>query len=118
MIAHIVLFRPRRDLTAESRQALVAALEAALAGIPAIRRARVGRRLRLGRAYDALMRADYPYIAILEFDDEAALTAYLEHPAHEQLAARFYAAFEDALMYDFELAEGTAGLAALGEWSG
>ncbi len=113
MIAHIVLFRPRRDLAADAVQALVAAFEAALSSIPSIRRARVGRRVVLGRAYDALMRADYPYVAILEFDDRAALTAYLEHPAHEQLATRFFTAFEEALIYDFELAEGTAGLAGL-----
>ena len=105
MIAHVVLFRPRRDLQEEARQALVAAFEAALAGIPSIRRARVGRRLILGRAYEALMRADYPYVAILEFADRAALVAYLEHPAHAQLAARFFSTFDEALMYDFELAE-------------
>lgn len=114
MIAHVVLFRPRRDLPAEARRALVAAFEGALRGIALIRRARVGRRLVLGRPYDALMRADYPYIAILEFDDRAALAAYLEHPAHEQLAARFFESFEEALIYDFELTDGTAGLAALG----
>lgn len=110
MTAHVVLFRPRRDLAAEARQALVAAFEAALRDIPAIRRARVGHRLRLGRPYESLMRADYPYIAILEFDDPAALAAYLEHPVHERLASRFFAAFEEALIYDFELSEGTGGL--------
>jgi len=114
MVAHVVLFRPRRDLPAESRQALVAAFQTALTDITLIRRARVGRRLRLDRPYDALMRTDYPYVAILEFDDRAALAAYLEHPAHEQLAARFYVAFEEALIYDFELTEGAAGLASLG----
>lgn len=113
MIAHVVLFRPRSDLADAGRVALIAAFEAALGGIPSIRRARVGRRLVLGRPYEALTRADYPYIVILEFDDRAALAAYLEHPAHEQLAVRFFAAFEEALIYDFELAEGLAGLAEL-----
>lgn len=113
MIAHVVLFRPRRDLPAEARQALVAAFEGALREIALIRRARVGRRLVLGQPYDALMRVDYPYIALLEFDDHAALAAYLEHPAHEQLAARFFGSFEEALIYDFELWEGTAGLETL-----
>jgi hypothetical protein len=36
--------------------------------------------------------------------------AYLDHPAHEQLASRFFSAFEEALMYDFELLDGTAEL--------
>ncbi|MBI4888107.1 MAG: Dabb family protein [Acidobacteria bacterium] len=94
MIAHIVLFRPRADLAAEGR------------------RARVGRRVRVGRPYEALMRTDYPYAAVLEFDDRAGLMAYLDHPVHERLASEFFSAFEDALLYDFELQDGTAGLTA------
>ena len=113
MIAHVVLFRPRADLSAQARQALTASFEAALTRIPSIRRARVGRRVVAGRPYDALMRVDYQYAAVIEFDDRAGLMAYLEHPSHEQLAARFYGAFEEALMYDFELHEGVAGLASL-----
>ncbi|OFW01410.1 MAG: hypothetical protein A3I61_18260 [Acidobacteria bacterium RIFCSPLOWO2_02_FULL_68_18] len=113
MIAHVVLFRPRRALSADRRRALAASFEAALQQIPSIRRARVGRRLVLGRAYEALTRADYPYMAILEFDDRNGLTAYLEHPAHDQLAAQFFGAFEEALILDVELAEGAAGLVEL-----
>lgn len=112
MIAHIVLFRPHADLSGAGRESLAAAFAAALREIPSIRRARVGRRVRVGRAYEAAMRADYPYAAVIEFDDPAGLAAYLEHPAHEQLAARFFSAFEEALMYDFELEDGAAGLAA------
>ena len=51
--------------------------------------------------------------AVLEFDDAAGLQAYLEHLAHQQLASQFFKAFEQALMYDFDLQEGEAGLAAL-----
>jgi Stress responsive A/B Barrel Domain len=98
MIAHVVLFRPRVDLSKEAREALAASFEAALTQIPSIRRARVGRRI------------DYTYAAVIEFDNRAGLMAYLDHPAHEQLASRFFSAFEEALMYDFELLEGTAGL--------
>jgi hypothetical protein len=47
---------------------------------------------------------------VIEFEDRAGLMAYLDHPAHEQLASQFFSAFEEALMYDFELLEGTAGL--------
>ena len=108
MIAHIVLFRLRPDLPPADREALVAAFETALRSIPTIRRARVGARVRIGRAYEAMMRADYPYAAVLEFDDRAGLSDYLEHPSHERLAAQFFNAFEDALMYDFELSDGTA----------
>ena len=110
MTVHLVLFRPRPDLTDDQRAALASAFELALRGIPAIRRARVGRRVMIGRAYEALMRSDYPYAAVIEFDDETGLRAYLDHPAHQQLAARFFESFEDALIYDFELEEGAAAL--------
>jgi len=108
MIAHVVLFRPQPDLSPEDRRSLGEELTAALHAIPSIRRARVGRRVTLGRGYEQLMRADYPYLALLEFDDLAGLQAYLEHPAHAQLATQFFAAFEEALMYDYELQEGEA----------
>jgi hypothetical protein len=110
MIAHIVLFKPRADLSPQAGQQLAASFETALKQIPSIRRARVGRRITHGRVYEALMGVDYEYAAILEFDDEAGLKAYLEHPAHEQLGAQFFEAFEQALIYDFDFAEGTAAL--------
>ena len=113
MIAHVVLFRPRGDLSPAVRTALAGALETALREIPSIRRARVGRRLLHGCAYETLMQVDYQYAAVLEFDDAAGLRAYLEHPAHQQLSSQFFDAFEHALMYDFDLQEGATGLAAL-----
>ena len=113
MIVHVVLFRPRGDLSPAARTALAGAFEAALRQIPSIRRARVGSRHLHGRGYEALMQVDYQYTAILEFDDAAGLQAYLEHPAHRQLALQFSESFEEALMYDFDLQEGKVALATL-----
>jgi hypothetical protein len=97
----------------EARRNLAAAFEAALKQIPSIRRARIGRRITRGRGYEALMSVDYQYAALLEFDDAAGLDAYLEHPAHQQLGTQFFDVFEQALMYDFNMAEGTTGVSAL-----
>jgi hypothetical protein len=113
VIAHVVMFRPRPDMSDADRNGLVDALTRALNEIPSIRRARVGTRVTHGRPYEALMHADYEFIALLEFDDLRGLQAYLEHPAHEALGARFFAAFAEALMYDYRLQEGVAGVAAL-----
>lgn len=66
-----------------------------------------------GRGYEESMREDYQYIAVLEFDDLAGLKAYLEHPAHEELAGRFSGAFDAALMYDYEITDRDAGLAEI-----
>ena len=103
MIAHVVLFRLRTDLSADDRRALVDAWSTALGNIPEIRRARVGRRVRIGRSYESLTRIDFPYAAVLEFNDAQALRAYLDHPAHEAMATRLFAAIEDTLIYDFEV---------------
>jgi hypothetical protein len=105
VIVHTVWFRPRPGLSPEQRGGLAAALSSALREIPSIRRARVGRRITIGRPYEQLMRVDYTHAAVLEFDDVAGLRAYLDHSAHADLAARFFEAFEEALMYDFELLE-------------
>lgn len=110
MLVHLVLFRPRAELPPKEREQLADALTAAIHQIPTVRRAQVGRRVTHGRAYEQLMRADYTHLAMLDFDDVAGLQAYLEHPIHEQLATRFFAAFDEALMYDYEVAEGDAGV--------
>jgi hypothetical protein len=113
MIAHVVLFTPRQTLSAGERQALADTFAAALVAIPSIRRARVGHRVTHGRpGYEQLMRVHYEYAAIVEFDDRAGLEAYLAHSAHQALGERFFAMFEEALMYDFELEEGAAGIAS------
>jgi hypothetical protein len=106
VIAHVVLFRPKPDLTDDQRRAFVAALEHALVNIPLIKRARVGRRLTVGRLYDEQNTHDFPFAAILEFDSESDLRAYLEHPAHQMLGAQFYATSDAASVFDYELLEG------------
>ena len=118
MIAHIVLFKPRADLPVGAGRRLADSFAAALREIPSIRRARVGRRITHGRSYETVMSVDYQFAAVLEFDDEAGLKAYLEHPAHQQLGTQFFDAFEQALMYDFDLGEGAAALAGLMPSSG
>jgi Stress responsive A/B Barrel Domain. len=105
MIAHVVLFRPKRELTAEERQAFVGALEDALTKIDLIKRATIARRIVLGRLYDQGA-TDFPFAAILEFATEADLRAYLDHPAHVNLGRQFYLASEQALALDYEALEG------------
>jgi stress responsive alpha/beta barrel protein len=113
MITHVVLFRLKPGLPKDARDELAAALMRSTREIPSIRRARVGSRVTVGRAYEQLMTTDYSFAAILEFDDRSGLLAYLDHAAHEQLAQRFYASVDHALTYDFEMWESDEGIERL-----
>ena len=114
MIAHIVLFRPRPDLSNVDRQGLIDGLEAAFRAIPSVRRTHIGPRVTHGRpGYEQKMRVDFPYAAVLEFDDMEGLAAFLEHPAHKQLAPRFFGALEEGLIYDYEMKSGAAAFGTL-----
>ena len=106
MIVHLVLFTPRPDLPAEGRERFARALETALESIPGIRRYRLGRRLRHGAPYEAQMAVNFEFVGMLEFEDEAALGAYLAHPAHGELGTLFHTASSAALAYDYVMAEG------------
>jgi Stress responsive A/B Barrel Domain len=106
MIAHVVLFQPRAGLSDADRAAFAASFEHALTRIPRVRRAYVGERVNLGRFYDQHNARDFSHLAIIEFDSEADLRAYLDHPAHQELGERFYSAAEAALVFDFALTEG------------
>ena len=100
MLTHLVLMKPRPDLTDADRAALIAAFERAVGEIPTVRGVRVGRRVRHGAAYEqvALDAADY-----IDFDDLAGLQSYLRHPAHDELGVRFGRSLSAALVYDFEV---------------
>ena len=103
MISHIVLMKPRADLTAAAREAFVAAFERAVREIASVRNVRIGARVVHGAAYEALAPDTADYIAVIDFEDLDGLQQYLEHPAHEELGKRFYASLSSGLAYDFEM---------------
>lgn len=108
MIAHLVLFTPRPDLGDADRTALIAALERACADIPGIRRARVGRRQVFGYEYDSMSPLAFEFAAVLEFDSESDLRAYLSHPAHVELGRLFRHSAHAALAHDFQMVDAGA----------
>jgi stress responsive alpha/beta barrel protein len=102
MVSHVVLMQPRRDLSAGDRAQFVDAFERAIGLIPSVRGVRIGRRLRHGAGYEAgAPVADF--VAVIDFDDLAGLQAYLRHPAHDDLGARFGQSLNVAMVYDFEV---------------
>jgi hypothetical protein len=108
MIAHLVMYELKAGITDEERDAFARALDSALSAIPAIRRARVGRRLRHVGGYEAQMPDGYDLVGVLEFEDRDALRAYLEHPAHEALGRLFWSCCARTLVFDYDLTEADA----------
>jgi hypothetical protein len=102
MLLHVVLFRPKLGISETDRTAMFAALNEAARDIPTVRRFRIGSRVTHGAAYETVMTEDFPFAAIIEFDDLAGLQAYLRHPKHEALGRLFYQLQAAALAYDYE----------------
>ena len=102
MVTHLVLMKPRPDLTPADRQAFVDAFDRAMREIPTVRGVRIGRRITHGAGYEQ-MAPDMDYVASIDFDDLAGLQTYLRHPAHVELGARFGQSLSGALVYDFEV---------------
>jgi hypothetical protein len=102
MVLHVVLMKPRGDLSADDRVAFVDAFERAVRTIPTVRSVKVGRRVRHGAGYETAAPDTADHAAIIEFDDVAGLQTYLRHPAHEELGARFSQSLSSALVFDFE----------------
>ena len=117
MIVHLVLFTPRDGLADQDRWRVVSALDHVLTTIPSIRRYQVGRRIRLGTAYDALSPGPPHYCCIFEFETREDLRAYLEHPAHVELGQLFYETSSSAQAFDFDTVDADAG-ARLSSWQG
>lgn len=106
MIAHVILFTPKADMSPQDRQSVLDGLASAAVDIPSVRSLRVGRRVRHGRpGYEQMMQQDFEYAVIVEFSDVAGLTAYLEHPTHKSIGDHFWRSSAGALAYDYEMIE-------------
>jgi hypothetical protein len=109
MIAHLALYRPKGDVTADQRRSFAQTLQAVVREIATVRRVRVGKveaasisgNFELGDTTDM-------FVAVLEFDDTDGLKTYLEHPKHQELARLFWlytdaTAILDAAIVDAKL---------------
>lgn len=102
MIAHVVLFQPRPELTDTARREVLEAFTRAAQAAPTVRSVRVGRRVRHGLpGYEAAMRQHFEYFALLEFEDVEGLKSYLLHPAHAAAGRHFTDSAAAALAYDY-----------------
>jgi hypothetical protein len=114
MVWHLVLMKPKASLPAGDRRALVDAFNRAVRDIPTVREVRVGHRVTHGAGYEIAAPDSADFVVSIGFDDLAGLQTYLRHPAHAELAARFYQSLSSALIYDFESVATKDGLWAFG----
>jgi len=114
VITHVVAMKPRADLTARDREALIEAFEQAVREISVVRAVRVGRRVTHGAQYEQTSPDAADFLIQIDFDDLAGLQAYLRHPAHEAVGAHFNRLLVSGWVYDFE----TGDLARLREFAG
>ena len=102
MMSHVVLMKPRADLSDADRTAFLDAFDRATREIPTVRAVRVGRRVRVGAGYEQTS-PDIDYVAMIDFDDLDGLQTYLRHPAHQELGKRFGEVMSLAMVYDCEI---------------
>ena len=80
-------------------------MRAAAREIPTVRGFRIGADIAEPVPYVMSGFPSFPWIALLEFDDEAGLRSYLAHPLHRDLGVRLNALAEAALIYDYTIAD-------------
>ena len=102
MVNHLVLMKPRPDLSPADRRGFIDAFERALREISTVRGVRIGHRIMHGAGYEQSP-PTMDFVAVIDFDDLAGLQAYLRHPAHAELGTQFGQALSAALVYDFEM---------------
>jgi hypothetical protein len=102
VVTHLALIKPRPDLSEADRQGLIRAFERAIREIPTVRDVRIGRRIVHGAGYEQTAPDTADYLVVIDFDDLVGLQTYLQHPAHEELGARFDQSLSSAWVYDFE----------------
>jgi hypothetical protein len=106
MIAHVILFKPKPELTSPERAGILRTLTSAARDIPGVRRFRVGRRIRHGLpGYEQGMREDFEFVVIIEVESVDALKTYLMHPSHAAFGSHFTRSAAAALAYDYELVD-------------
>jgi hypothetical protein len=103
LIAHIVLFTPKADSTADELKSFAKAMLALIGQMPAIERAFIGKSVSIDPGYSRSMgQHTYSYAAVLEFADASALTDYLRHPSHAELGRMFWSICAEIAVIEVE----------------
>jgi hypothetical protein len=103
MIAHIVLFEPKADLSQPQKLAFAQSVIETCRSIETVKRISLGRRVDVDPGYArSLGDSTYKYAAVLEFESADGLVSYLNDPKHEVLGRLFWQYCERALISEVE----------------
>jgi hypothetical protein len=103
MIAHVVLFEPKGSTTTADRDSFLDLMRVTLQEIETVRRSFVGIRRKVGATYETKIGDyTYSYASVVEFDDEAALRSYLDHPLHVKVGQLFWQYCERTVILDVD----------------
>ena len=94
MIRHVVMLKFKPEISQEQRLKLREMSVAALGQIPGVKN------VITGQALDIEGRPVYDAGVFIDFDDEAKLKAYLEHPVHKVAEAQLPAMCSDIKVLD------------------
>jgi hypothetical protein len=97
VIAHIVLFRPKREAGADGIRSFATTLQSACREIRSVRRAIAGR---ITDDKQFIGHTTYQYVAVIEFENEEGLRSYLNSPSHKELAGLFWQFCESTIILD------------------
>jgi hypothetical protein len=112
VIAHIVLFQPKKSASAHDRQRFLKTIRAVTQSIPFVTSAKVGSIQSIGGLPNiAAGTSSYSLGAVLEFASDADLQAYLAHPRHDELKTIFWELCESTLIVDLQLVDVQSSLA-------
>jgi hypothetical protein len=107
VISHIVLFNPKPDVTTEQRRSFALAIHETCRSIDVVRAARIGRAKDIHAGYArSFGEKTYEYAAVLDFETEAALVQYLQHPLHRELGRLFWETCESTVVVEVEMRDG------------
>lgn len=103
MIAHIVHFTPKSELSEDSRQRFASLVVDVLRTVPQIARVTIGRKIDVDPGYGRSMGgAPHAFAVVLEFAGRADLVTYLRHPRHAELGQAFWECCESATVTEVE----------------
>ena len=106
MIAHIVLFTPKKTMDSADSKSFAQSIVAVFRQIGSLDRAFVGRSIDLDAGYQrSFGDKTYDFAAVLEFSDRSALVAYLNHPLHKELGALFWKHCDSTVIVEVEAAD-------------